>query len=100
MILAEVFRQARLIWPATEGSVDNTVVVRVDVIKELQVPAIRSPATGCCFVLAKTSGRDAAVKILEMSQFEDTDWSQTKVLNFDPNSKPVLGNPRGNRKSF
>merc|ERR1719203_744303 len=100
MVLAEVFRQARAIWPANESFAENTAIVRIDVLKELQVSAIRSPAAGACFVLTKTSGQDAAVKLLEASQFAQTDWNDNKVLNFDPGRKPVVGAPRKLRQSL
>merc|ERR1712113_72741 len=95
MTLAEVFRQARELWPASEEHVDNTVTVRIDVLKALDVSSILAPEPGFTFVLARTSGQDAAVQLTDMNQWKTIDWSCHRALQCGP-----TGQSRRSRKGI
>jgi len=80
-VLSEVFRQAREFWPLSEEMADQTVIVRIDALKELQVPAIFEPSPGDMWALQKTSSCDATVKRINMTMISEVDWSTSRVLN-------------------
>jgi len=61
-VLAEVMRRAREIWPLRESSNGETVTLRIDALKELEVAAIQEARLGDCWLLEKTSSVDAVVK--------------------------------------
>lgn len=61
-ILAEIFRQARQLWPMLPSSAGTVVTVRIDVLKELEVKLITAATPGEVWALEKTSSRDAEVK--------------------------------------
>lgn len=83
-ILAELFRQARELWPLVVEEVGRTVVVRIDALKELEVPGIMQPEAGFSHVLQRTTNQDAFVKLLPASSFKQLDWSQHQILCFNP----------------
>ncbi|CAJ1366545.1 unnamed protein product [Effrenium voratum] len=62
-ILAEVLRKARVLWPLNEREAEKTVLVRIDVLKELEVSEILDPAGGAQFMLVRNSLHDGQVKL-------------------------------------
>jgi len=82
-VLAEVFRQARFLFPLSQDTAGETITVRIDALKELQVPAIHQrSAPGEVWVLQKTSSRDAQVhRVNLMQQPKDGfSWKSSRVL--------------------
>jgi hypothetical protein len=87
MVLAEVFRQARELWPLSNSSVqaNRTVTVRVDALKDLSISQIFHPLEGYCFVLHKKSGQDGMVQLIPSSNLRKLDWSTHQILTFADN---------------
>lgn len=82
-VLAEVFRQARFLFPLSQDSAGETTTVRIDALKELQIPAIHQrSAPGEVWVLQKTSSRDAQVHRVNLMQQpkEGFSWKSSRVL--------------------
>jgi hypothetical protein len=82
-VLAEVFRQARFLFPLTPEMSNETVTVRIDALKELQVSAIHQRAApGEVWVLQKASSRDAQVHRVNLMQQpkEGFSWKSSRVL--------------------
>jgi len=61
-VLAEVLRRARELWPFQESAADETVTLRIDALKELEVHSIQEARLGEYWLLEKTSSVDAVVK--------------------------------------
>mmetsp|Transcript_22748 Transcript_22748/g.50277 ORF Transcript_22748/g.50277 Transcript_22748/m.50277 type:complete len:1319 (+) Transcript_22748:219-4175(+) len=83
MILAEVYRQARDLWPLSSEAAEKIVTVRIDALKECDFPSIVNPEPGKFWVLSKTSLQDASVQLLCAAGAKDLDWSSNAVLRFD-----------------
>jgi len=81
VILAEIFRQARSLWPLSSKAedCDKTVVVRIDVLKELQVLNITEPKPGINYVLTRVSSQDAQVKIVRNLDMKELDQAQRLI---------------------
>jgi len=79
-VLAEVFRKARSLWPLAAADADKTVVVRIDVLKDLEAEAIVH-AQGC-YVLAKNSARDGQVRAVTPEEVGKLDPKMNAVLSF------------------
>jgi len=60
-VLAEVLRQARVLWPLEEQLQDKTVTLRVDSLKELDVEKIRNTEPNTYWVLQQMSSVDGFV---------------------------------------
>lgn len=83
-ILAEIFRQSRLLWPFVRKKANESVTVRIDVLKELEVSGISQLTAGEIWALER-SGRDAEVKKLTLdaeSFSEGLQRGDLRVLNF------------------
>jgi len=78
-LLAEVFRQARNIWPLTAAAADDTVTVRIDTLKELYVSDIRR--SQAAWVIEKMSSRDGAVRSVPGAE-PCRDHASQRVLRF------------------
>ncbi|CAE7153701.1 MAP3K3, partial [Symbiodinium necroappetens] len=79
-ILAEVFRKARALWPLSSADADKTVVVRIDVLKDLEASAI--VGTEGIFVLSKNSARDGQVRTMSPEELSRLDSKLNAVLAF------------------
>jgi len=77
-ILAEVFRSGRQLWPFDPGAVDQTVTVRIDTLKELEASAILERQDGLSWVMDRTSGKDAVVRLIKTTGM----LAATQVLMF------------------
>merc|ERR1719291_21604 len=84
-LLAEVFRQAREIWPLTPAAADDTVTVRIDTLKELLVGEIIKAQAA--WVLEKLSSRDGAVRCVPAAEARHDGASQ-RTLRFLPEPVP------------
>jgi len=62
VVLADVFRQARALWPLSVDSVDITVTLRIDVLKELTVQELQNTQPGTYWALWRTSDVDGMVQ--------------------------------------
>jgi len=82
-VLAEVYRQARELWPLQASAVGETVTVRIDSLKEVDCAHVLRPDSGQSWVISKTSSKDAMVKLVSISQFKSLDWSNHQVMSFD-----------------
>eukprot|EP00931_Biecheleriopsis_adriatica_P058631 TRINITY_DN34953_c0_g1_i2.p1 TRINITY_DN34953_c0_g1~~TRINITY_DN34953_c0_g1_i2.p1 ORF type:complete len:1188 (+),score=246.71 TRINITY_DN34953_c0_g1_i2:166-3729(+) len=69
-ILVEIFRQARSLWPFSVQAARESVTVRIDVLKELEVRMIQALEAGEVWALEKTNRRDAEVKKLNLGSQE------------------------------
>lgn len=58
MVLAEVYRRTRELWPLGASAVGSTVTVRIDAIKELDCGAVLQPAPGLLWVMTKQSSKE------------------------------------------
>jgi len=76
--LAEVLRQARVLWPAVTSGGNYTVSVRIDAIKELEIHTLGNLNPGQFWALERTSGVDGHVRKATVS---DSDWKKLKALN-------------------
>lgn len=83
-VLAEIFRQARFLFPLQAERAGETIIVRIDALKELQVSAIHQKGLppGEVWVLQKSSSRDAQVhRVNLMQQPKDGfSWKSSRVL--------------------
>jgi len=62
-MLADVYRQARALWPLTAEQAEMSVTVRIDQIKELSPEVIMDGhAWGKAWVLVKQNGQEALVQ--------------------------------------
>jgi len=84
LTLAEIFRQARELWPLSTAieEVQRSVTVRIDALKDLEIPQIRNPEAGYGFMLHRSSGQDGMVKLLAVSNFRKLDYTTHQVLTF------------------
>mmetsp|Transcript_16583 Transcript_16583/g.38828 ORF Transcript_16583/g.38828 Transcript_16583/m.38828 type:complete len:1285 (-) Transcript_16583:107-3961(-) len=84
-VLAEVFRQSRALWPLSEAQANETVIVRIDALKELQTTAMVQLDPGEVWVLQRTSRQDAQVRrvtILDKDGTpQDLDLVENKLLS-------------------
>lgn len=83
IVLAEVFRQARFIFPSNPDQLNETVNVRIDALKELHVSAIHQrTAPAEVWVLQKSSRLDAQVYRINLMQQakEGFSWKSSRVL--------------------
>mmetsp|Transcript_35880 Transcript_35880/g.82362 ORF Transcript_35880/g.82362 Transcript_35880/m.82362 type:complete len:1298 (-) Transcript_35880:163-4056(-) len=96
-VLAEVFRKARDMWPLSVDSGDESVIVRIDALKELEVPAMGKLEPGEVWMLQKTSQRDAQVKRMPVLNEEghqnSIDWASNRVLTFRIGDMAPIGTP-------
>lgn len=81
-VLAEVFRQARALWPLQSEHANETMTVRIDALKVLTLSVIFSRDAESVWVLTKLSHKEAAVQLLPLSKVKETDWSMTRTLAF------------------
>jgi len=68
MLLADVFRQARALWPLSEASGSHWVSVRVDQLKELTVKEIRESNPSKVWTVTKLTSREGAVQRMSLSE--------------------------------
>jgi hypothetical protein len=89
LVLAEVIRQARELWPLSldPNQVNRTVTVRIDALKDLQVEQLIHPQEGYLYVIHKTSGQDGFVKLVPVSGFKKLDWTTHQLLSFQEEGK-------------
>jgi hypothetical protein len=83
VLLADIFRQARGLFPVQKGRANETVLVRIDALKELQVKAIRQPSQpGDVWVLHRTSSKEAHVHQVNLmrNNGKNIDWDTSRVL--------------------
>lgn len=81
-VLAEVFRQARELWPLDTKHADTTVIVRIDALKEMDVARIVEPEIGHFWVLSKTSSRDSVVTLTPLADLQSMNWDENRILSF------------------
>jgi hypothetical protein len=83
IVLAEVFRQARCLYPLEHDQVSETVTVRIDALKELPIATIHQRSmNGEVWILQKTSKCDAQVHRVNLMQQpkEGFSWEMFRVL--------------------
>mmetsp|Transcript_51702 Transcript_51702/g.165489 ORF Transcript_51702/g.165489 Transcript_51702/m.165489 type:complete len:1265 (+) Transcript_51702:156-3950(+) len=85
-ILAEVLRKARELWPFQQQSAGETVTLRIDALKELEVHMLRLARPGEFWALQRTSSVDAMVKKTSLvgmdGSQQEFDASTQRILNF------------------
>mmetsp|Transcript_20778 Transcript_20778/g.45749 ORF Transcript_20778/g.45749 Transcript_20778/m.45749 type:complete len:1304 (-) Transcript_20778:173-4084(-) len=92
MVLAEVFRAARALWPASAADAGSFVTVRIDALKDLPISSIlHAHQPGVSWILSRTSARDASVDQLPIDQFRNLDWTKAQVFKFEQLEKPKTG---------
>jgi len=87
IILAEIYRRARELWPLTSDDAERSVIVRIDALKDLEAEDILHADPGSSYILAKCSGLDGQVSLLRVSAFRQLDWKTHQILDFDAKSK-------------
>ncbi|CAK0871302.1 unnamed protein product, partial [Prorocentrum cordatum] len=83
VLLADILRQARGLFPLRKDKASETVLVRIDALKELQVSAIRQPSQpGDVWVLHRTSTKEAHVHQVNLmrNNGKNIDWDTSRVL--------------------
>jgi len=80
-VLAEIFRRARDLWPLQEAAQDQSVTIRVDAIKDLDLQNIQTVQAGSCWTLERTSSVDAALSKMSLVGLQ-TFPKTRKVLDF------------------
>jgi len=81
-VLAEVYRQARALWPASPAKADETITLRIDALKVLTLPNILSRDNETVWMLSKLSSKEASVQLLPVSKVTEIDWSSNRTLEF------------------
>merc|ERR1712134_161293 len=74
MLLADVFRQARALWPLSESAGNWWVSVRVDQLKELTVKEIRENNPSKVWALTKLTSREGAVQRMSLNETKTEGW--------------------------
>jgi hypothetical protein len=74
MLLADVFRQARALWPRSEASGSWWVSVRVDQLKELTVREIRENNPSKVWAVTKLTSREGAVQRMSLFETRTGGW--------------------------
>jgi len=78
-VLAELFRQARALWPESKSQANDTVTLRIDTLKDLDIHAMNRLNPGEFWALQKSTGVDGLVKKASVA---GADWHTMRVLNF------------------
>jgi len=86
-ILAEVYHQARELWPFSSKDADATVTVRIDALKEMDVAKIFEPEAGHFWVLSKSSSKDAMVVLKPVLDLQSMTWEENRILTFTHKKK-------------
>eukprot|EP00928_Gymnodinium_smaydae_P038854 TRINITY_DN26693_c0_g7_i1.p1 TRINITY_DN26693_c0_g7~~TRINITY_DN26693_c0_g7_i1.p1 ORF type:complete len:408 (-),score=67.80 TRINITY_DN26693_c0_g7_i1:119-1342(-) len=81
-ILAEVLRCSRRLWPLSAGHANDTVIIRIDALKDLDVDAVIKPEVGYAWVLRKMSSKDAVVQSMAVERLQTLDFQSHRVLDF------------------
>jgi len=92
VILADILRKARVLWPLAARDADKTVIVRIDVIKTLPAQALAFPDHDMPYVLSRTNNKEASIRLVTMEAIQDLNWRQNQILSFK--SKEVTAYPR------
>jgi len=74
LLLADVFRQARALWPLSEAAGNWWVSVRVDQLKELTVREIRESNPSKVWAVTKLTSREGAVQRMSLSETRAGGW--------------------------
>uniref|UniRef100_A0A7S1A7R1 Uncharacterized protein n=1 Tax=Noctiluca scintillans TaxID=2966 RepID=A0A7S1A7R1_NOCSC len=77
-VLAELYRQARVLWPASPDKAHRTVTLRIDALKELDIESLNKLNPGEFWVIHRTSMTDGQVKRSDMLT---CDTAKMSVLN-------------------
>jgi len=80
-VLAEIFRRARDLWPLEEKAQDQSVTIRVDAIKDLDLQSIRTVQAASYWALQQTSSVDAMVSKMSLIGLQ-TFPNNRRVLDF------------------
>ncbi|CAE7944229.1 CDC123, partial [Symbiodinium necroappetens] len=93
IVMAEIFRQARSLWPLSKNQedCDKTILVRIDVLKEMQVSAILEPRPDINYVLCRVSSQDAQVKIVSNLDMKEIDKATQRLLRFGKSDEAEPG---------
>jgi len=84
-VLAEVFRQARVLWPLSEEARSWWVSVRVDQLKELPLGDVERPKDGHVWSVGKLTSREGAVQLTPCSEVGRPDWAASHaVMDLQP----------------
>jgi hypothetical protein len=79
-VLAEVFRQARALWPLSEEARSWWVSVRVDQLKELPLGDVEQPKDGHVWAVGKLTSREGAVQLTPCSEVGKADWAASHAV--------------------
>lgn len=82
-VLADVFRQGRSLFPSNPARAGETIILRIDALKDLEVREIRESASpGDVWVLEKVSSKDAQVRRVNMVKHrqEGLNWETSRIL--------------------
>jgi hypothetical protein len=74
VVLAEVFRQARALWPLSESAASWWVSVRVDQLKEFTAAEIRDKQPNRTWVLTKLTSREGAIQRMSVNETKQGDF--------------------------
>lgn len=83
MLLAEIYRKTRELWPATEAMANDSVIVRIHAVKQLEFSQVLRPPCGQAWVVCKLSSKDAVVKLSRVSEWKSLDWQSHATLKFE-----------------
>jgi len=80
-VLAEVFKAARALWPLNSDDSDKSVIVRIDVLKEMEASQLLTPDPANAYVLLRGSNIDGQVKKVEVGHIHDMDKASYQILH-------------------
>jgi len=98
IVLAEVLRQTRRLWPLSGDNADMSVIMRIESLKEKDPAAFSVPDTGNIWVVHKTSERDGAVKHIPLHTLGDVDWINHRVLVFHRDTSQRKSGPTAGKR--
>eukprot|EP00406_Dinophysis_acuminata_P034397 CAMPEP_0179373960 /NCGR_PEP_ID=MMETSP0797-20121207/87060_1 /TAXON_ID=47934 /ORGANISM="Dinophysis acuminata, Strain DAEP01" /LENGTH=209 /DNA_ID=CAMNT_0021089959 /DNA_START=1 /DNA_END=632 /DNA_ORIENTATION=+ len=77
MLMADLYRQARSLWPLSGDGACECVSVRIDQLKGLELEDMEPP-DGTVWVLEKLSSKEGAVQSAPLSLLADKQWAATR----------------------
>jgi hypothetical protein len=93
MVLAEVLKQARSMWPQEESAQGNHVIVRIDAVKEADLLTLPHLPAGEVWCLQRSNDKEALVKQMSLVSHDgspnEVDWKTTRVLKFSVDRAPT-----------
>jgi len=79
LLLAQIYRETRLLWPLTVEAANDSVTVRIDSLKEQTT--IVQPAAGTFWAIKRLNDRESAVQAVNIKSVNDMNWNLHRMLS-------------------